>query len=148
MSIINIDIQTIFQHYKQDFQVEPINKITYGEVRTDYSLIHNMLNMLPIDMFKNHQLKWFDPCCGNGYFLIVLFYKLFYGLKNVIQDETERKKHIIHNMLFMNEINSNHIPTLKNIFGENANIYNCDYLTMKDIDTDIIIAIHPIIMEL
>ena len=72
MSIFNINIQNIFQHYKQKFNVEHFYKITYGEVRTDYSLINNMLNILPNQFFKNTQLKWFDPCCGNGYFMIVV----------------------------------------------------------------------------
>ena len=57
MSIINIDIENIFQYYKQDFQVESINKITYGEVRTDYSLISAIFNLLPNDMFQNPHLK-------------------------------------------------------------------------------------------
>ena len=85
MSIFNIDVKNIFTHYKQDFNVEQINKVNYGEVRTDYSLISDILNLLPINMFKQPQLKWFDPCCGNEYFCIVLFYKLYYGLQDIIK---------------------------------------------------------------
>ena len=44
MSIFNIDVKNIFTHYKQDFNVEQINKVNYGEVRTDYSLISAILN--------------------------------------------------------------------------------------------------------
>ncbi len=143
MSIFNIDVKNIFTHYKQDFNVEQINKVNYGEVRTDYSLISAILNLLPINMFQQPQLKWFDPCCGNGYFCIVLFYKLYYGLQDIIKDETKRKQHIIHNMLFMNEINSTHIYTLKSIFGDKANIYHSDYLNMTDIEVDIIISNPP-----
>ena len=143
MSIFNIDVKNIFTHYKQDFDVEEINKIIYGEVRTDYTLIYDILNLLPTSIFKNPNLKWLDPCCANGYFCIVLFYKLYYGLQNEIQDENKRKHHIINNMIFMNEINSIHIPTLKNIFGESANIYNSDYLNMNEIDVDIIISNPP-----
>ena len=46
-------------------------------------------------------------------------------------------------MLFMNEINFTHISTLKNIFGDKANIYHSDYLNMTDIEVDIIISNPP-----
>jgi len=143
MSISQINIHNIFNIYKQDFNVSENNKKMYGEVRTDYSLIRKMFNILPHNLFENPNLKWFDPCCGQGYFMIVLFYKLFLSLKNKIPDSKLRKKHILKNMLFMNEINIEHISILKNIFGNDANIYNCDYLTMPHINVDIIVANPP-----
>ena len=48
--------------------------------------------------------------------MIVLFYKLYVSLKTKITNSKLRKLHIIKNMLFMNEINIEHIKTLKQIF--------------------------------
>lgn len=143
MSILDINIHNIFEIYKQDFDVNIENKIKYGEVRTDYILINKMFDLLPHHLFENINLKWFDPCCGNGYFMILLFYKLFISLKKSIENETIRKYHIISNMLFMNEINTEHIKTLKSIFGEHANIYNENYLTMKHFNVDVIVVNPP-----
>ena len=143
MSIFNIDCHNIFNDYKQDFNVSIENKTNYGEVRTDYNLIDKMFRLLPDDLFENPNLRWFDPCCGNGYFMIFLFYKLYNSLKVKIKNSKIRKLHIINNMLFMNEINIQHIKTLKNIFGNNANIYNYNYLKMPFIKVDIIIANPP-----
>ena len=143
MSILNIDCHNIFDVYKQDFDVSIENKTKYGEVRTDYALINKMFELLPQQLFENPNLKWFDPCCGNGYFMIVLFYKLYRSLKTKIGDSKIRKLHIIKNMLFMNEINIEHIKTLKQIFGNNSNIYNYDYLEMPFIKVDIIVANPP-----
>ena len=143
MSILNINIHNIFEIYKQDFDVSLENKNKYGEVRTDYLLINKMFDLLPHYLFEKINIKWFDPCCGNGYFMILLFYKLFISLKHIIKNDTTRKYHIISNMLFMNELNTEHIKTLKSIFGEHANIYNQDYLTMKDLDADVIVVNPP-----
>ena len=143
MSILQININNIFDIYKQNFDVSEENKKKYGEVRTDYSLINKMLNLMPQHLFENPELKWFDPCCGNGYFMIVLFHRLYIFLKTKINNSKLRKLHIIKNMLFMNEINSEHIPILKNIFGDHANIYNYNYFEMTNIKIDIIVANPP-----
>ena len=45
--------------------------------------------------YKNPKLKWLDPCCGHGYFMIVLFHRLNYSLKDVIPNENSRSNHII-----------------------------------------------------
>ena len=68
MSIINTKIHNI----AQDFKVPESNKSMYGEVRTDFKLIESMFSLLPKEVFTNPNLKWCDPCCGNGYFTIYL----------------------------------------------------------------------------
>ena len=143
MSILTIDCHNIFNVYKQNFDVNIENKKKYGEVRTDYNLINKIFKLLPQHLFENPNLKWFDPCCGNGYFMIVLFYKLYISLQVKISNSKLRKLHIIKNMLFMNEINIEHIKTLKEIFGEHGNIYNYDYLKMSYMKVDIIVDNPP-----
>lgn len=106
------------------------NKQQYGEVKTDFSLINKyFLDMIPEELFLNENLKWLDPGSGTGNFSICIFKRLMFSLKDKIPDIKKRKKHIITNMLFMVEINIENIEILKNIFGENANIYHHDYLT-------------------
>ena len=71
------------------------NKEKYGEVNTDIDLIKRMLSILPQKCYENPNLKWLDPCCGKGYFMVFLFNKLFQSLKHKIPDDKKRKAHIL-----------------------------------------------------
>ena len=122
MSIRTLDINT----YPQLFNVSLQNKHKYGEVNTDFALITKILNLIPKHKFKNRNLKWLDPCCGCGYFSIVL-YKLLYEHLPILDDD-ERHNHIITKMMYMIEINPEHIPVLKTLFGEKANIICNNFL--------------------
>jgi tRNA1(Val) A37 N6-methylase TrmN6 len=122
MSIRNLDINT----YPQLFNVSLQNKHKFGEVNTDFALIYKILELIPKHKFTNPNLKWLDPCCGSGYFSIVL-YKLLYKHIPIIDDD-ERHTHIITNMIHMVEINPEHIPVLKTLFGENVNIKCSNFL--------------------
>ena len=116
MSIRNLDINT----YPQLFNVSLQNKHKFGEVNTDFALITKILELIPKHKFKDRNLKWLDPCCGSGYFSIVLYKLLDKHIP--ILDDNERHTHIITKMMYMIEINPEHIPVLRSLFGENANI--------------------------
>lgn len=134
------------ENFPQLFNVSDDNKKTFGEVTTDYIIIEKMLNLIPIKYFQNPELKWLDPCSGGGYFMICLYFKLFKHLKNTIPNNKKRFQHIINNMIYMIDINPNHISNLKKIFGINANIFCQDYLDYNidnNINFDFIIANPP-----
>ena len=139
IKLINID------EFKQDFEVSQKNKSFYGEVRTDFKLIDKMLNLIPQSLFYLPHKKWLDPCCGNGYFMMCLYKKLFFTLSESFPDEDERHCHIVSNMLYMIEINNEHIDTLYDMFGKNANIICDDFLNYdaNSLNIDIIIANPP-----
>ena len=124
MSILDIDID----NYSQILISSKTNKEQYGEINTPFSLISKMLNLIPDNEYKDPYKKWLDPGTGQGYFMIALFFKLFHGLSEVFFDVEERKQHIIENMLYMCEINPEHITHLWSVFGENANITIGDYI--------------------
>ena len=112
MSILDIDIE----NYSQILISKKENKEQYGEINTPFSLISKMLDLFPEEVFKDPQKKWLDPGTGQGYFMITLFFRLFQGLSQVFIDEEERKQHIIQNMLYMCEINPEHIGHLWSVF--------------------------------
>jgi len=107
-----------------------VEKKENGEVFTPIKLVNEMLDKLPIDVWKNKNLKWLDPCCGMGNFLIAVYLRLMKTLS--IEDKKERKKHILENMLYMSEINKKNIFIIKQIFDinneYNLNIYEGDSL--------------------
>tara|TARA_X000000950_G_scaffold281490_1_gene378219 strand:- start:161 stop:1435 length:1275 start_codon:yes stop_codon:yes gene_type:complete len=117
----------------QNFNISPYNKSFYGEIPTDYSLISDMFSLIPENFFYDPRKTWLDPCCGQGYFAIFLYNKLFNCLSEAFPDEKERKQHILHNMIYQIEYNYEHIPHLYSIFSEDANILCCDFLQTMDI---------------
>jgi hypothetical protein len=129
--------------YDQSFNIPLERKHKYGEVKTDFKLIAKMFELIPKKLFKNPNIKWCDPCCGSGEFMIFLYHKLDFSLQDHFPNENERRKHITNNMLYMIEINDLHIPTLKHIFGEEANIIHGNYLDINDLNVDIVIGNPP-----
>jgi hypothetical protein len=121
-------------------------KTQYGEVLTPLSTVSDMLTSLDdaykkeetISIFSNPNLKWFDPALGIGNFLIVLYYKLMDGLKSVIINSEQRKKHILENMLYSSEILASNILLYKKIFNftkYKLNIHEGDTLKINISET-------------
>lgn len=104
-----------------------VEKEENGEVFTPIKLVNDMLDKLPIEVWKNKNLKWLDPCCGMGNFPISVYLRLMEGLKDKIKDEKARKKHILENMLYMCELNKKNVLVCNQIFNINneyqLNIY-------------------------
>jgi methylase of polypeptide subunit release factors len=115
----------------QNFQVSKIDRENYGIIYTPFSLIKNIFDLLPSTIFENPNNRWLDMGAGTGYFSIYLYHQLFQSLQNKIPNPTQRKKHIIKNMIYMAEIKDEHIESLKNIFGNNANIISTNFLSIK-----------------
>jgi len=109
-----------------------VEKKENGEVFTPIKLVNDMLDKLPIEVWKNKNLKWLDPCCGMGNFSIVVYLRLMEELKDKIKDTKERKKHILENMLYMCELNKKNVLICNQIFDINneyqLNIYQGDSL--------------------
>ena len=57
----------------QKLTVDKTNKALYGEIHSPFSLIEEMTNILPKDVFSNKDLRWLDPGCGRGYFSIYVY---------------------------------------------------------------------------
>ena len=76
----------------------------HGEVMTPLTLVNEMLDKLPSEVWSNKDLKWLDPCNGVGTFPSVVVERLMIGLKDVIVDDCERYSHIIENMIYVCEI--------------------------------------------
>ena len=93
MSIQHLELNT----FKQVFDVSNNNKALYGEVHTDFNLIHKILDLIPPNYYSNPDITWLDPCSGRGYFPMVLYKRLYNGLASVITNNDSRSKHIITN---------------------------------------------------
>jgi len=110
-------------------------KKEYGEVFTPMEIVDEMLDVLPKAVWKDKNLKWFDPAAGMGNFPIAVYLRLMKGLKNVIVNDASRKRHIIENMLYMCELNKKNALVCKQIFDINnkykMNLYRGNTLTFS-----------------
>lgn len=132
-----------------NLKIDNKNKKIFGEVFTPVFLINDMLDKLPVDVWKNEKLKWLDPASGIGNFSIIVYYRLMESLKEVFKNREDRSKHIIENMLYMVELNPINYKKSIEIFNRldkntKPNINCNDFLLWKnDINFDIIIGNPP-----
>jgi len=122
-----------------------------GEVFTPPKLINEMLDTLPNDVWSNPELKWLDPCAGIANFPFIIYERLMMGLKDIIIDERERKKHILTEMIHMVELDEDNNNHIKNVFsGYDINLFEGSFIDGKydkiyntDIIFDIIVGNPP-----
>ena len=126
----NVEIEEFITNY---LPIKNLEKAKFGEVFTPSALIKKMLDLYPSNYWSNPDLKWLDPCCGTGNFLIHIYQRLMVGLEKLFPNENKRSKHIIANMLYMVELNPNNCNICRQLFGPNANIVCSDFLADKQI---------------
>jgi hypothetical protein len=141
-----IHVEKVLDYIKEHLTPKSAERHKFGEVFTPMSLVNEMLDTLPSEVWKNKTLTWLDPANGMGNFPIGVFLRLFYGfrtkagkyvgitnegaskagvdynpgLTKVITNEDLRRKHIVKDMLFMVELNSKNNAIAKNLFKKLA----------------------------
>ena len=96
-------IKNVVTMMREYVKVADVEKKTLGEVMTPNSLVNNMLDTLPVDVWSNPDLKWLDPCAGVGIFPAVIVDRLMDGLYWFETDDVKRYKHIMENMIHVCE---------------------------------------------
>jgi len=97
-------ISDVVEMLRDYVKVGDIEKKKFGEVMTPISLVDDMLDTLPKEVWTNPNLKWLDPANGVGVFPSVVIQRLMNGLKDVITDDEFRYKHIVENMIHVCEL--------------------------------------------
>ena len=110
-------------------------KKKFGEVFTPMTIVNEMLDTLPKNVWCNKNLRWLDPANGMGNFPIAIYLRLMEGLQKEIPDGKARKKHILEKMIYMIELNKKNCFIAKQIFDINNDyklkIYNKDALKIN-----------------
>lgn len=87
--------------YVENFDIlETITNVGNDEVFTPRKTCNMMLDSLPEEVWHNPNYKWLNPASKNGVFEREIAIRLDEGLKNVIPDDEERRKHILQDMIF------------------------------------------------
>lgn len=154
-------VEEVLNYINEHLAPKDAERHKYGEVFTPMTLVHEMLDTLPEDVWKNPDLTWLDPANGMGNFPIAVFLRLFYGfrtkdgkyvglmeegegkfnpgLTKVKPSETVRRRHIVQKMLFMSELNGKNVAISKKLFtkladGLEPNIIKRDFLKDSDME--------------
>lgn len=97
-------IQEVVAMLRNYVKVSKVEKKKFGEVMTPISLVEEMLDTLPKEVWSNPNLKWLDPANGVGVFPSVIVSRLMEGLKSWEHDDEKRYKHIVENMIYVCEL--------------------------------------------
>lgn len=128
-TFIEIELYKKNQQYKKNCY--------YNEFFTPFELIEKMLSHIP-DHLWNLQTKWLEPTCGQGYFLFVIFNKLFHHENCKMIPEEERMRVILAN-LYANDINPENVAFVKQWF----NVSEENFLDYPETKFDVIIGNPP-----
>lgn len=134
IKLINSTEEEIRQ-YVQDFagskNIRSKEKNRFGEVFTPIELIDEILDEIPIEIWRNPDSKWLDPAAGMGNFSALVYCRLLKTLESKIPDLEARKSHILQNMLFMVELNPKNGDYIRRTFGKecSGHIYQADFLS-------------------
>lgn len=126
-------IKNVVTMLKEYVKIAKTEVKTKGEVMTPISLVEEMLDTLPYEVWTNPNLKWLDPCGGVGTFFSVVIERLMKGLISFQPDEKLRFKHIVENMIYTCELQAKNLFLFLYAFDPKdeyaLNIYNGSYLT-------------------
>jgi site-specific DNA-methyltransferase (adenine-specific) len=74
--------------------------LSNDEVFTPPSLVNNILDLLPNDVWSNPNIKFLDPVSKSGVFLREIAKRLMIGLEKKIPNKQKRVNHIFDNQLY------------------------------------------------
>lgn len=136
MNILNRPDE-IMKYLVEHLKPKDIEKKDFGEVYTPPELIQIMMDVLVKrcpEVFSNLNYKFLDPSSGMGNFPVVIYFLLMNGLKNLIKNESKRRKYILEKMIYMCELNPKNIELTKCILNPKnkykLNIFCGSYLDL------------------
>lgn len=96
------------------------------ESSTPASIVNEMLDKLPKEIWSDKNKTFLDPVCGTGKFLIGIYERLMEGLKPSITNEEERSKWIIENMIYGYDNVKHKVIMARKLLGNKPYNYNID----------------------
>ena len=74
--------------------------LSNDEIFTPPSVVNQILDFLPKELFQSPETTFLDPCCKSGVFLREIAQRLMKGLEQTIPDTRKRANHIFTHQLF------------------------------------------------
>ena len=92
-------MHNIKEHYNPDV-LTCLANLSNDEVFTPPSLVNDILDLLPAELWKNPDAKFLDPVCKSGVFLREIAKRLMKGLEEIIPEKEKRINHIFSRQLY------------------------------------------------
>ncbi len=125
-------IADVVKMIREYVEVSDVEVKTMGEVMTPISLVEEMLDTLPYEVWTDPELKWLDPCNGVGTFMSVVVKRLMKGLESFEPVQELRYQHIIETMIHTCELQAKNVFLYLYAFDPKdefaLNVYNGSYL--------------------
>ena len=131
--IYSMTPEQIHETIEKYLPVRSDEKNKFGEVFTPQKLIDELLDKLPVSIWKDPDRTWLDPANGTGNFPMIVYSRLMNGLQGTIPDKSKRSDHILTKMIYMCELNPKNVKISRRIFGQVANIWCGDFLNNDNI---------------
>lgn len=80
--------------------LEVISDLSNDEIFTPPKVASAVLDLLPVEVWSNPDLRWLDPACKTGVFPREIVRRLLRGLAPLFPNESETLDHILRNMVF------------------------------------------------
>ncbi len=127
------DQKEVVEFIQQNLRPKKEQVASRGEVFTPLTLVEEMLNHLPDDVWTHPEYKWLDPANGIGNFPVIAFTKLDVGLRGVagFEDDMVRRKHIVENMLYMVELDDANIRLGQRLLEKMCGDTKCKFNLLK-----------------
>lgn len=129
MKIKDHSFEEMKLYYTETIDVDRSSYKSSNDETTPIDCVSEMISKVPQELWDRNDLKILDPCCGNGNFLVPIFYKI----KN--PEET----------LYFNDINQERLKIVRRVFGDKAVITDKDYVNgfTNEFKFDLIVANPP-----
>lgn len=129
----------ILYHYDNVVNKDKSTYKSSNDETTPLDCVKEMIQSIPESFWEKQNLKILDPCCGNGNFHLIIFYKLL---------QHHSKDNILNNILYFNDVNKERLNNVRKYFNTsgkfNINITNNDYIDYNDDNKyDLIVANPP-----
>lgn len=92
-------MKTLQTNYNPDV-LSCLANLSNDEVLTPPTLVNNILDLLPKELWSNPDAKFLDPVCKSGVFLREIAKRLMTGLEKKIPNKQKRINHIFENQLY------------------------------------------------
>lgn len=116
-------LRNLIESLRAYVTVGDFERKSVGEVQTPWSLVQQLLDTYPKEVWCNPYLKWLDNSTGTGILVAGVVERLMEGLSEWEPDQDKRYKHIMENMVYVTELQA------KNCF-----IYLCSFDPMDEFE--------------
>ena len=138
MVSIEKSFEELTVYYNDVLNKDKTTYVSSNDEPTPIECITEMINKIPDDLWNTPDLKILDPCCGNGNFMINLFFKL--------KEKGLTNKKILNDIFHFNDINKSRLDNVKVVFDNSnydLNITNQDFLEFPETNKYHLIVANP-----